>query len=95
MHNFCSMYTDKSYPVDVWHFLILLDKKWVKFALFIGFNEEEVKTIESSAPNSVHEQIKNFFKVWRMPDLTKSNNKKILEEVVALAGITQGATYVF
>ena len=57
------MYTDKSYPVDVWHFLILLDKKWVEFALFIGYSKEEVETIVSSAPNSVNEQIKNFLKV--------------------------------
>ena len=54
------MYTDKSYPVDVWHFLILLDKKWVEFALFIGYSKEEVETIVSSAPNSVNEQIKIF-----------------------------------
>ena len=85
------MSTDKSYSVDVWHFLILLGKKWVEFALFIGFNEKEVETIVASAPNNINEQIKNFFKVWRMPDLTESKNKKILEDVVALARITQGA----
>jgi hypothetical protein len=76
----------QSYPLEMLRFLRKLGKHWEKFAKFIGFTEDEVKRLKSSAP-TVKRQIRNFSKVWRMPDLTSEKNKEVLELTLHEAGI--------
>ena len=84
---------DKSFPKDVWYFLVGLKAQWITFATFVGFNKKEVSTIELLTPGLVEKQIKTFSKVWWMPELKEGKNCEILEEVSHQAGIVRG-TYV-
>ena len=56
----------------------------------MGFKQVDVEAIESSAPDNCHHQLKNFSKVWRMPDLKKKKNEELLERVLQLAKINIG-----
>ena len=81
--------TDQSYSLEMLRFLNKLGKHWEKFAKFIGFAEDEVKRLKSSAPTTKR-QIRNFSKVWRMPDLTFEKNEEVLELTLHEAGIDTG-----
>ena len=92
LNDLCSLHTfitDQSYPLEMLRFLRKLGKQWEKFAKFIGFTEDEVKRLKSSAP-TVKRQIRNFSKVCRMPDLTSEKNKEVLELTLHEAGIDTG-----
>ena len=91
VHVYYIHFLDKSYPIEVLHYLKMLtiDKSLRKFATFIGFTEEELDEIESHSPDT-QEQIKTFSKVWRMPDLTERKNNEVLCMVMRKAGINIG-----
>ena len=82
--------TDQSYPWEVLQFLKKLGSKWVEFAKFIGFKQDEVEKLLDIAPKNTIKQIQNFSKVWRMPDLTSRKNDDVLDEVLKKARITTG-----
>ena len=88
--NLVYFVTDQSYPLEMLRFLKKLDKHWEKFAEFIGFKEEEVKTLKYSAP-TMEKQLRKFSRVWRMPDLTSEKNDEVLEMTWHKAGIDAGA----
>ena len=48
-----------------------------------------MEKLKSSAP-TMERQIRNFSKVWRMPDLTSEKNKEVLELALHEAGIDTG-----
>ena len=81
--------TDQSYPREMLQFLKKLGKQLEKFAEFIGFTEEEMKTLKSSAA-TMEKQIRKFSRVWRMPDLTFEKNDEVLEMTLRAAGIDTG-----
>ena len=82
--------TDQSYPLEMLQFLKKLGEHWDKFAKFIGYTEEEVKTLKCSAATTTEKQIRNFTRVWRMPDLTYGKNKEVIEMALHEAGIDTG-----
>ena len=82
--------TDQSYPVEVFLFLNKLGKHWVEFAQFLGFSVDEVETLQSLSCHGTEDEIRNFSKVWQMPDLKSRNNDKVLYRVLQVANITLG-----
>lgn len=72
-----TIFTDKSYPIELLRELKKLEEDQLeKFALFLGFTEEEVDTLQS---NGICE---NFPRVWRMPDLKRCHNEQILQRTL-------------
>ena len=86
-------YSDQSYPVEVLVFLEKLGKRWEEFALFLGFTGEEISILQHASHGNKEQEIRNFSKVWRMPDLTKRVNDEILHRVLEKANIDPGADY--
>lgn len=82
--------TDLSYPVEVFLFLNKLGRHWVEFAQFLGFSVDEVETLQSLSCHVTEDEIRNFSKVWRMPDLKSRKNEEILYHVLQVANITLG-----
>lgn len=76
--------------MEVLVFLRDLGEKWVEFAKFIGFEEEEVTRLQDLSPDNITKQIWNFSKLWRMPNLASTKNNEVLYEVLQVANITTG-----
>ena len=74
-------------------FLEKLGRHWEEFALFLGFTGEEVGILQRASHGSTEQEIRNFSKVWRMPDLTKQINDDILHHVLEIANINPGAVH--
>ena len=72
-------------------FLEKLGKHWEEFALFLGFTREDVGTLHESSHHDTRQEIKNFSKVWRMPDFKKRINDEILYGALQMANIRLGA----
>jgi hypothetical protein len=77
----------QSYPLEVLVFLEKLGKHWEEFALFLGFTREDVGTLRELSRHDTRQEIKNFSKVWRMPDFKKRINDEILYGALQMANI--------
>jgi hypothetical protein len=72
--------------------LIFLDKlgeKWEEFAHFLGFTNDEVYDLKYHSFGNTNQEIKNFSKIWRMPEM-KRKNDDILHRVRIAANINLG-----
>ena len=67
-----------------------LGEKWENFAWFLGFTRDETDDIKSDSYGNAKQEIQNFLKVWRMPDLQQKFNDDILYRVCQKAGIKLG-----
>ena len=83
---------DKSYPAELLIFLDRLGEKWEFFALFLGFTNGEVRDIRRRSFGKTQQEIKNFSKVWRMPDV-EQETEEILHRVLNAANIIIGKYY--
>lgn len=83
-------FLDKSYPVEVFLFLNKLGKLWIEFALFLGFSNDDIGTLRYLSCCDTKNEIKNFSKVWRMPNLEPRKIDEILHSVIQVANINLG-----
>ena len=80
---------DLSYPAEILIFLDKLGEKWEEFAHFLGFTNDEVYDLKYHSFGNTNQEIKNFSKIWRMPEM-KRKNDDILHRVRIAANINLG-----
>lgn len=70
-------------------FLDSLGEKWEDYALFLGFTNDEIYGLKRRSFGKTQQEIKNFSKVWRIPDMERANDD-ILHCVLEEANIDLG-----